>query len=263
MLSRKRKGSGKRMRGASQLAKRVFRGPVGRQVAAGVVARARARRRNSVTMGFLGIEKKFYDTALTATTIPAPTDCSGAELNPTSTSLISTPAVGDSEQNREGKKINILAVKIDGWVYRDSAEAQIAPPAPCNVYVALVLDKQTNAAAMNSEDCFKNTGASALLAGRPMRNLLFATRFQILKEAEFELDIPGIGYQAANDMSWGGQGRKFSWFLRFPNGLPVNFNAGTTSSVANVIDNSLHIIAFANQASTANLLYNARIRFVG
>jgi len=63
---------------------------------------------NRGTRGFLGVERKFYDTALTATAIVSPTDCTGAELDPSATSMISTPAQGDSEQNRDGKQIACL-----------------------------------------------------------------------------------------------------------------------------------------------------------
>lgn len=224
------------------------------------------RFRNAVTMGFLGIERKFYDTALTPTNVASPTDATSGELDPSGTSMISTPAVGDSEQNREGKKINILSVEIEGYLNRAGAEASTGVANDLQCMVALVLDTQTNAAQLNSEDVFKNTSASAQLAHSPVRNLLFASRFQVLKKKVFNLDNPSVGYAAANDLSWNGIGRKFKWFIKFPKGLVVNFNAGTTASIANVIDNSLHIIAFANTSTagnTATLQYNARIRFVG
>jgi len=55
----------------------------------------------------------------------------------------------------------------------------------------------------------------------------------------------------------------FDWFIRLK-GLKVKFNAGTTASIANVIDNSLHIIAFASTTDPqAKISYNARLRFVG
>lgn len=243
-------------------------GPIRKVVEA--VARARSRRarglarRNLVSAGFLGIERKFYDTNLASTALVAPTDASGAEFDPSATSMISTPAVGDGEQNRDGKRINILSVEVTGSVAQNGLETQPSPPTGQKVYVALVLDTQSNAAQMNSEDCFKNTNAAAITAISPLRNLLFAQRFRVLKSQVLDLTPVTVSHFAVDSFSWGGTFKTFKWYLRFPKGLPVNFNAGTTASIANVIDNSLHIIAYTNTTTGApTIAYNARIRFVG
>lgn len=226
-------------------------------------SKRRRSSKNLRTAGFLGIETKFYDTALANTALVAPTDCSGGEFDPSATSMISTPAVGDSEQNRDGKRIVIKSVYIKGLITVPAFEAQVAPSAGSRAFVALVLDTQSNAAQMNSEDCFKNTGAVAYLGTSIMRNLLFGTRFRVLKEKTFSLDPQTQATSALNDFSWNGLTRNWEWFVDLKD-LPVNFNAGTTASIANVIDNSLHIIAFAtSNAGTPTIAYNARIRFVG
>lgn len=208
---------------------------------------------NSRTAGFLGLEKKFYDTNLASGAIPAPTDCTGGEFDPSATSMISTPAQGDNEQQRDGKKIVIKGVQIKGVINRVKT---LAGPIEANhVFVALVLDTQTNGAQMNSEDCFKNTNATALTAVTPVRNLLFSNRFKVLKTWEFDMQ-----YRAWDADIAGAETRVFEYFQDM--NLPVNFNAGTTASVANVIDNSLHIIAFSTVTGNT-ISYNARIRFMG
>lgn len=255
----------KQLLGQKRLAK--IRGQVGRsaavtamRLASGMAIGGGGRSgRNIRTAGFLGMEKKFYDTALVATAIASPTDSSGAEMDPSATSMISTPVQGTSEQNRDGKKIIIKSVQIDGRVNLPSLINQTAVPAPFDVYVALVLDTQSNGAQMNSEDCFKNTSAAAALAAKPQRNLLFANRFRVIAKKQFILKHPTATYDGTN-IEIGGDTREFHWFKKM--NLPVLFNAGTTASIANVIDNSLHLIAFAS-ASNPTLAYNARIRFVG
>lgn len=223
--------------------------------------RRRRTAANIRTAGFLGIENKFYDTSLGATALLAPTDAAGAEVDPSTTSMISTPAVGDSEQNRDGKRIVINSVQIRGFINAPGALNQTTGQIATSVYVALVLDTQTNGAQMNSEDCFKNTGAAAILAASPMRNLLFGPRFKILKSWLINSEAPSLTYDGTN-IEWSGWRKDFDCFLKV--NIPVNFNAGTTASVANVIDNSLHIIAYTSNASTAPTIgYNARIRFVG
>jgi len=230
---------------------------------------AQRRRRSSrafqnvQTGGFLGVEKKFYDTSLTAGPILAPTACAGCEYDPSTTSMISTPVQGDGEQNRDGKRIACSTVHIEGVINwpGDATDTDVASGS--TVYVALVLDTQSNGAQMNSEDCFKNTSASAALAATPQRNLLFGPRFTVLKKKVFSFIPPGTWKNGANDFITPGKNQTFSWHVPL-NGLVINFNAGTTASIANVIDNSLHMIAFSNNIVQApTLSYNARLRFVG
>jgi len=216
---------------------------------------------NSQVAGFLGIEKKFYDTGLAQTVLVSSAGCSGGEMDPSATSMISTPAQGDSEQNREGKRIVIKSCMINGLVSSAPQETQANPPPVLKVYVALVLDTQSNGAQLNSEDVFKNTIADATLSAVPQRNLLYAQRFRILKSEVFDLDLRTLSHVAADSFSYCGVSVPFQWYV--PMDLVVNFNAGTTSSIANVIDNSLHVVAFCSSATQASYLaYNARIRFL-
>ena len=229
----------------------------------GVVARRARAMLNRRTAGFLGIEKKFYDTALAPTALVAPTDCSGGEFDPSATSMISTPATGDGEQNRDGKRIVIKSVQVSGSVAAAAQTALTAVVAPVECFVALVLDMQTNGAQLNSEDVYKNQSANAANATNPLRNLLFSTRFKVLKEWSCLLEPKTAANNAsATTVSVAGARMEFDCFL--PLDLPVNFNAGTSASVANVIDNSLHIIAFCSSTTLApTITYNARIRFMG
>lgn len=221
------------------------------------------RRRNMRTAGFLSIERKFYDTNLNETAIPAPTDCTGGEFDPSATSMMTTPTVGDGEQQRDGKQIVCLYLEIKGHVRTSAIEAAIFPGQYTQALVAIVLDKQTNGAQLNSEDVFKNLNGQAVTATEVMRNLLFGKRFRILKERVFDITPNATTQQAANDYSTSQGGKSFHWFIPL-NNLKINFNAGTTASIANVLDNSIHVIAFSNNtALTPVIAYNARLRFMG
>lgn len=215
---------------------------------------------NSRTAGFLGIEKKFYDTGLSASALTAAADFAGCERDPSSTSMISTPAQGDGPSNREGKRILMRSVQVKGAVTVDPLADRTGGLQSSIVYIALVLDTQTNGAQLNAEDVFVNPSANLDAVGTPMRNLLYGSRFRILKSETLELPINNATYDGTNIETFG-VSRTFDWFVPLGEGIPVNFNAGTTSSIANVIDNSLHIIAVTS--SIGDLSYNARIRFVG
>jgi len=230
-----------------------------RQAARSSASRARAA--NLQTAGFLGIETKFYDTALAATPVATSADMTGGEYDPSATSMISTPAQGDGEQNRDGKKIVVKNVQLKGTLSRVASEDAVDPPAPEKVFVALVLDTQSNAAQMNSEDCFKNLANTPIASVTPMRNLLYNNRFRILKSDIFDLDAKTLGVEGNNLHSAAGLSCTFDWYVDLKS-LPILFNAGTTSSIANVVDNSIHVIAFS-VSGAATLTYNARIRFVG
>lgn len=215
---------------------------------------------NTRTAGFLGVEHKFYDTAYPDFAITTTTDCSGGVVNPSATSLMTTPAVGDSEQNRDGRKIVIESIHVKGNISRDTAQST-GVLSPGRVFLALVLDTQTNAAAMLSQDCFKALQATTNAAVDCHRNLLFGSRFKVLKILKWTPNLTNYGWNGTT-VNINGIQKTFEFHVKFPRGLHVNFNAGTTASVASVIDNSIHMVAFAT--STAyNLEYGARIRFQG
>lgn len=217
---------------------------------------------NARTAGFLGIETKFYDTSLANTTVAAATDASGGEYDPSATSMISTPATGDGPQNRDGKRIVLKNVQLKGIIHRPAAEDAVNPPVHDKVFVALVLDTQSNAAQMNSEDCYQNTAASAILNACPVRNLVGGNRFRILKSEVFNMDALTCGVEGNDLHSSAAVSKDFEWFIPFKDPLIINFNTGTTSSIANVVDNSLHVIAYS-VAALSTISYNARVRFQG
>lgn len=215
-------------------------------------------------MGFLSIERKFLDTALQATALVAPTDASGGEFDPSTTVMMSTPGQGDGPSQRDGKEIAMLYLQFNCVLNIPKLEIQADAPSGCSIFVAIVLDTQTNAAQMNSEDCFTNPAAAALNAATPLKNLLFGKRFRILKERVFQMDVQTLSHFAVDSFSFGGVTKTFKWFIPL-NGMKVRFNAGTSTSIANCIDNSLHVIAYASNIAilAPTIAYSARLRFVG
>jgi hypothetical protein len=214
----------------------------------------------------LGIEKKFYDTYLTDSALTAPTDFSGGEHDPSATSMISTPPQGDNQSERLGKRISIHSVQIKGNLKVNGEADQAGADNPQRCFVALVLDTQSNGAQLNSEEVFTQAGAAATTHNdTPLRNLLWGSRFRILKSMTHVFTLDGMAYSGTvNQIEQAGAATNFEWYIPFKDGLTVNFNAGTTPSIANVIDNSLHIIAFTTDASNAaQLSYLARIRYTG
>lgn len=220
----------------------------------------RSRGGSRRTAGILGIEKKFLDTSYTGALV-APTDAAGAEADPGTVLCLNAVAQGDGESNRDGKNYVIRSLFMNGYVWSDAQINQTAADANLPIFVAVVLDMQTNAAQLNSEDVFKNQGAAAQLASSPFRNLQYSNRFKVLWSKRFTLPSPPITYDGTN-VEQGSVNKKFK--VSLPN-LEIRVETkGTSANVTDIINNSLHVIGYCGSTAMApQLAYNARIRFVG
>lgn len=228
---------------------------------------SRSKRRSAYVRGAaraavnLGVEKKFYDTSAAAN-IVAPTDCSGGEVDPVTVNCISAPAQGDGGSDRDGRKIVAKYLNIKGSVRFSTLTNQTASIDANRLFVAVVLDTQTNGAQLNSEDVFTNPRAATTTADAPLRNLNFAERFKILKSETFKLQDPNFSWDGTN-LEINGMCEQFDWYIPLKN-LKIAFNATTAAGVASVLDNSIHLIAFSTTTTPqAAIVYNSRMRFVG
>jgi len=221
---------------------------------------------NAATMGFLGIEKKFLDCYKTATNIAGVAALTGGIYPPTGgcTNCISCPPQNDTASGRDGKRY-----VIDSLIFKGAVElpfnASAATFPAVKVFLALILDSQSNGAPCTSETIFTNPANVLATVVDPLKNLLHGKRFRILKSQVFDLTPDTLAPTATNYI-WNAKERVFDWYIPFKGGLPVNMNAGTNADVANVIDNSLHVVAFASSTGLAQgpkIMYNARIRFTG
>ncbi len=240
------------------------RGPAGRGVFSANVGGPRrvfrAQGMRPRTGGFTGIERKFYDTSLVAAALTAPTDSSGGEHDESTTICLNSMTQGDGESQRDGRKATIQSTFVKGFIDVPRQINQTAGDGASKVYIALVLDTQTNGAQLNSEDVFTNDSANATLAASPLRQMQFTQRFRILDTAEMVFQGPNIAYDGTNLEQ---QGEQQAFHLSSNLEFSTQYS-GTTESVANITDNSLHIIAFTNNVGLApTISYNARVRFVG
>lgn len=224
-------------------------------------ARARLRRRNIRTAGFLGIETKYYDTGLNQSALTAPHTCEGGEHDPATVLTLSAPAQGDGEQNREGRKILVKSVQINGTIHVEKQADQTAGDNGVTVFVALVQDMQTNGAQLNSEDVFTNPIGVNVVGADPLRNMQYTSRFRVLATRRINIYPPPMTYDGTNIEQAGVQ-RPFHIFKKLS--MPVGFTTTASAGYSGVVDNSLHVIAYAsNTTMSPSISYNARIRFVG
>ena len=221
-------------------------------------------KKKKATFTGLTPELKYLDVTRTVVALTAPTDCSGAEINPTGgcTGCLSAPAQGDAYNQRDGSKITLKSILVQGSLNIPNQTDQTAVDYVPVVTVALVLDSQTSGATLNSEDVYTNPSGEAIQNYSVLRNASFTKRFKVLKLKTICLTNPSIQYDGTN-IEQGGYSVPF--VLNKKLDIQVSFQTGaTTANVTSVVDNSLHIIAWTNNTGLAPQIgYNSRIRFYG
>lgn len=223
-------------------------------------------RYNIRTGGFIGMNVKYADSWNTGTALTAPTGATGGEIGGT---IAGTGAVsqlvgisqGTGESQRIGNEVRYSSLYLTGNVSCASQVDQTALDVGTKVFLALVLDTQTNGAQLNSEDVYSNPSATALLAANPIRNMEQSKRFKVLKTWRHSFEPPAVSYDGAN-IEQGGLTWDFECFLDMD--IPQQHKlVAATGVVSDVVDNSFHLIGFTNSTQLApTVYYNCRARYV-
>lgn len=218
--------------------------------------------RNRRTAGYMGMELKFYDTFLNNTTMDDSTNMTGGELNPSATVALSTIAQGDGESNRDGRRATWKSIRISGVLHSTKFSNLTAGLTSGLGFLAIVLDRQTNGAALQSETVWSNPGATNDLTCSPFRNLQQSKRCTVLKFIRFTFPQSILSYDGTN-MESDGFHIPFQMFHRFKKPIVANYS-GTTAVISNSTDYSLHLMGFVNELDQGiRIHYNSRLRFMG
>lgn len=233
---------------AKRIKKRISRGAGGRRRA---------------TAASLGVELKYYDQKLVDKVLTQVADATGGEVNPSGILTLNSVAQGDEETNRDGRKIVMKFISVHGLIHQPITANQTSLGTNAIVFLALVLDTQTNNAPLSSEDVFQNVAADSIMAAQLFRNLKFNTRFRVLKKMQIRLEQPRASFDGSN-IEIGGTHTQFKMDVRL-NDIPVLYSA-VTEATASIVDNSLHMIAWFSDSGAytpPELTYASRLRFVG
>ena len=218
-------------------------------------AATKSRARNVRTGGFLGLENKFFDVEDNADAFTT----SWATMEPTTTDLTAI-GQGDGESNRDGRKYEITSIHIKGFIRRPATESNTGPVSDSLCRIALVWDQQTNGAELTATDVMDASGTNDEQA---FRNLQFTRRFRVLYDKRFRVNANqgGMNEGAINLFANGGIVIPFKINKTFKTPIQVTMS-GTTADIANVTDNSIHLIGCASDA-LCTLSYQCRTRFRG
>lgn len=212
-------------------------------------------------------EIKNYDTKLVRAVLSATSDAKDGEHDESSTVCFNTVAQGNGATQRDGRVINMHKLQIRGIIEVDQQVNTVASWATKDeasvIYIAIVEDKQTNATQIVSENVFENKGAATGLASCPFRKLENVKRFRVLKQHTIQLPL-AQGSSDGTNVYQPGYSVPWSSYIDL-NGLATTFKTGgTTSTIANIQDVSLHLLAWTNNTALApRISYNARLRFTG
>jgi len=216
-------------------------------------------------------EMKYFDcerniTSLTAATTSWP---AGTMFDPTSTINLGAaavaaplclfaPTVGSALNQRIGRKVQILKIRVVGTLSTIAQTGQPAADPGAKIRVILVMDKQTNATQFTPSQLFTPT-STADNSLHAFQNPNDFGRFQVLKDKTIVLANPSVaGATPAIDQM--GLKTQFKFNIVFKTPLQVNFNATNGGTVADIIDNSLHIMCASDTIALApQLAYYTRV----
>lgn len=210
---------------------------------------------NARTSGFIGLESKFRDSEIDTVTV----GLAWAMHDPTTIDCLSAVPQNDSANGRDGRVYHIDKIFIRGFLRENNLESQTGPITEPQVKLMLILDTMTNKAQMTAAQVMDEALTNDILA---FRNLEFTTRFKVLKSQSWVPEVHQMNEGAANLFARPQTFTPiFDWAVIFKEPLRVTcFSNGGT--VANILDNSLHIIGIATNAIT-RLSYHCRIRYRG
>lgn len=226
-----------------------------RRVSAGpVLTRPRSA---ALRIALAGTENKYLDSYKGATTLG--TSVTGAEFDPNTVLCLNSVVQGDTEINRDGRQIVATGIDIRGELTTTTLTSQTGVTGAVTVRVLLIQDKETNESQLSSEKVLQDPpGGEAVFA---FRNMKYKSRFNILSDRTYVLDATVADDNLTpGSVSQAGQTKTFHISQKL--GFKVNYD-GELNTVADISDNSLHVIALCSEADRAKIAYQSRFTFAG
>jgi len=182
---------------------------------------------------------------------------SAAVANPL---CLCVPTVGAALNQRVGRKISIHKIKVHGTLSVAPQAAQATADATTKARIALVIDQQTNAAQMTGASLF-NDASGAASTINSFQNPNFFGRFRVLKDKMISISNLNLaGSPTTADVIQAGYKQSFKFSVNFKKPIIVHFNATNGGTVADIVDNSIHVVAGADQITYAPALsYYSRV----
>jgi len=168
------------------------------------------------------------------------------------------PTVGAALNQRIGRKVKVMKIKVNGFVNKGAETAQTTANAADSLRLMLVVDQQTNSAQMTGAQLMQDASAADTTINTFQNPNNFG-RFRVLKEKRLILQNAGMaGEVAAGNVISEGLRVPFKITYTFKDPLEIHFNATNGGTVADIVDSSFHIVC-GQTFATANLSYYSRV----
>jgi len=213
------------------------------------------------TRGAITKEMNYFENALTFISMQATTAWGVGNLLDGDNLCLFYPTQGAGVTNRIGKKVAVMRIRIKGILYQQGGSDIVTPNNPGKQFpqqlVRLILfcDKQTNTAQVDPNVLM----APAQSADRGavitcFQNIDNIGRFQVYKDKTMAMPQPALAavYNGANVLGYQqGVSKAFKLNHTFTTPLIVNFNNNNGGDVADIVDNSFHLIGQCTSSDLA------------
>jgi hypothetical protein len=214
--------------------------------------------------GLASTERKYFDSGFANANLNelTTTGWAGSEIDPATLNCLFAPSEGNGIENRVGNKVLVDKIALQGTMYLNRAENQTAAHGAVVIRILLYIDQQTNGTQAQAEDVLASGGAVGQSI-HEFQNTANFGRFRVLKDKKITMSVPSTSWDGTNIES-NGNARNWKMVVKFSEPLAVRFNNTNGGTVADIIDNSFHIIAAADDITTttvSSIDYKSRVYF--
>ena len=213
------------------------------------------------TMGAVAVtERKYFDSFLNGSALTASTDWTGTEHDPATLNCLFVPVEGSDINERIGRKVTVRKIQVRGHISIPAQTNQTTADQPGDCRIILYQDLQTNASFAQGEQLMAAPGAAtALLCNSTFQSTANFGRFRVLKDKVYSLRQAAMAYDGTN-IEQEGFTIPFKFTIRFRKPVVVRFNATNGGTVADIVDNSFHIVSQCTNVSLAPVMsYQCRV----
>ncbi len=207
-------------------------------------------------------ELKFRDNGLVNSLLDTNTNGEDGLHNPTAAIAVTGIAQGQGPDQREGRRATWYSLAVRGHIEAPAQAARAATDDATNVFIAVVLDSQTNGAFAASELVYGNPVNSISTSTHLFRNLDNSKRFRVLATRHLTINTPNMVHNGTN-IDAGGAKRAFNFYIKFKKPITANY-VDTTTAISDQTDYSISIMAWVDSLQLlCTISYNTRLRFRG
>lgn len=201
-------------------------------------------------------EMKYFDTELQPVAIVSNGDWTATEYDPNvfpvaSQNNLFTPTVGAGIDQRIGKQVFLHKLKIKALILTQKQLNQTAPDDTSTVRFIVVQDMQTNGTQLQGEQVFRAGSATDTnMNACAFQNIDSFGRFKVLKDIIVPVQNPNMAYDGTN-LEQQGLVTPLKMTINFKKPVSVRFNAVNGGTIADIVDNSFHILVYNSSTNLA------------